>query len=415
MASTKKATTTAGLRGAFWNVDTIPSDTVFTPVNLQTQDGAACIAEHARRGGEKCAVIVMHPREFLPTHYLVPELLQGGVAVLAQAPRLIGNDIRLEHERALFDVAAGVQFLREEGYESIVLLGNSGGAGLFSLYVEQSNIDPLDRIKKTPGGKPVPLSEATLPIVDGVIFLSPHPGQGALLMNCIDPSVTDEQDALSMDPALFPFNPKNGFNRPPESSNYSEEFVSRYRNAQRDRVQRIDDWARTAIAERLEAKERLRSVREPTDIILSSHTPILTIWRTDADLRCFDLSLDPSSRNYGSLWGANPFVSNFGSIGFARNCTPDSWLSTWSGLSSNASLEKSAPSITQPTLMIVYDGDNCVFPSDSKAIFSTIGAEDKEFHRAPGDHHGRPVNTDDADGRALAAEHIRTWLNERFA
>lgn len=51
-----------------------------------------------------------------------------------------------------------------------------------------------------------------------------------------------------------------------------------------------------------------------------AHTPIMTIRRTNADLRCFDLSLDPSDRKYGSLWGSDPYTSNYGSAGFARSC-----------------------------------------------------------------------------------------------
>ncbi|MCG8441589.1 MAG: hypothetical protein MI723_07270 [Caulobacterales bacterium] len=414
MANTESAGTTAGLRGASWDPARIPSGTNFLPVSLQTSDGSACAGVLARRGGERCAVLVMHPREFLPTHYLAPELLRGDVAVLAQAPRLIGNDLRLEHERALLDVAAGVKYLRDEGYERVVLLGNSGGAGLFSFYMQQANGPGEARIARTPGGKPVPLPEADLPAADGIIFLSPHPGQGALLMNCIDPSVTDENDALSMDPELFPFGPQNGFRKPPESSRYEPDFVAKYRIAQRQRVERIDEWARNAIAKRLSAKKRLQEARAPRDIIVSHHTPIITVWRTDADLRCFDLSLDPSARRYGSLWGANPFVSNFGSIGFARTCTADSWLSTWSGISSNTSLAKTAPAITQPALMIVFDGDNCVFPSDSDAIFSTIGSQDKTRKQASGDHHGRPIDPDAPDGRAMVGGYMRDWLSERF-
>ena len=415
MSNAKSAATTAGLRGASWDPAELPAGTQFTPLNLPTPDGAACAGILAQRGGEERAVIVMHPREFLPTHYLVPGLLNNGCAVLTQAPRLIGNDIRLEHERALLDVAAGVNFLKDAGYEHIILLGNSGGAGLFSFYAQQSNRPAGQRITRTPGGKPVPLAEVELPQVDGLVFLSPHPGQGALLMNCIDPSVTDETDAMSVDPELYPFSPKNGFRKPPESSSYAPDFVQKYRAAQRARVARIDDWARTAIAERLAAKTRLKHERSATDIVASNHTPILTVWRTDADLRCFDQSLDPSARKYGSLWGPNPFVSNYGSIGFGRNCTADSWLSTWSGISSNASLTKTGGDITQPVLMVVYDGDNCVFPSDSDAIFSSIGAADKVLKSAPGDHHGRPTSAEAENGRALASGLIGQWIEERFS
>lgn len=404
----------AGLRGAFWDASTLPPNTNFKPETIVAQDSGVTVGVTAQRGGERCAVLAMHPREFLPTHYLVPALLKGGAAVMMQAPRSIGNDIRLEHETALLDVAAGIQRLRQSGYEHIVLLGNSGGAGLYSFYCQQANTDPANRIAKTPAGKPVLLPEAILPQPDGVIFLAPHPGQGTLLLNALDPSVTDEDDALSMDPALFPFNPANGFQKPPRSSNYSTDFIQQYRAAQTRRAERIDQWAKEAISEKMEAKQRLKKAPNPTDMLVATHTPIKTLWRTDADLRCYDLSLDPSPRRYGSLWGFNPFASNLGSVGFARSVTPDSWLSTWSGLSSNALMSKTAKDITQPTLVFSYDGDNSVFPSDLETIFSNIGADDKVRAHAAGDHHGRPILPGEEPGQAQCAETLCAWLQDRF-
>ncbi|MEM8985535.1 MAG: alpha/beta hydrolase [Pseudomonadota bacterium] len=414
MAADKSAKTAAGLRGAFWDPARIPSGVRFHPANIVAEDGGAAFGMLAKCGGEKCVVMAMHPREFLATHYLGPEILRGGAAFWTQAPRSVGNDIRLEHETALLDVAAGIGYLRDQGYERIVLLGNSGGAGLFSFYCQQANLPSSARIVKTPAGKPTHLSGAALPKADGLVFVSPHPGQGALLMNCIDPSVTDENDPLSIDPSLFPFSPENGFKAPPSSSAYAPEFVARYRAAQRDRVARLDEWARARVADRIGAKRRLKEAFDPADMILSAHTPVLTIWRTDADLRCFDLSLDPSDRRYGSLWGANPFVSNFGSIGFARTCTADSWLSTWSGLSSNALLEKTAPGVVEPTFMFVFTGDNSVFPEDADNIFDWVGAADKTRASAPGDHHGRALTPDGPSGQMIAGEAIRAWLEDRF-
>ena len=410
----QKSTTTAGLRGAHWSEDQLPSDMSARTMSLVAADGGTSYGVLYQRGGEKCVVMVMHPREFLPTHYLVPEILSGGAAVWVQAPRSVGNDIRLEHETSLLDVAAGAQLLRDEGYSDIVALGNSGGAGLYSFYVQQSNTDPTQRIAKTPGGKPTRLMEIELPAIDGVIFVSPHPGQGKLLQSCIDPSVTDEKDPLSIDESLFPFSPKNGFVKPPQSSTYSPDFVERYRQAQKARVERIDAWARQAITVRMEAKKRLKSAFDANDILVSSHTPIVTVWRTDADLRCFDLSLEPSDRKYGSLWGGNPFISNLGSVGFARVCTADSWLSTWSGLSSNAALSKTAPAITQPSLMIQYTGDNSIFSGDADEIFQSIGAAKKERVKISGNHHGQAVLEGAPHGRIEAGATIRRWLAEHF-
>lgn len=59
-------------------------------------------------------------------HYLIPDIVGAGYAAWSQGARSVGNDLRLEHETALHDVAAGLAFLRGQGFDHIVLLGNSG-------------------------------------------------------------------------------------------------------------------------------------------------------------------------------------------------------------------------------------------------------------------------------------------------
>ena len=146
----------------------------------------------------------------------------------------------------------------------------------------------------------------------------------------------------------------------------------------------------------------------------AAHTPIMTVWRTDADLRCFDLSLDPSDRKYGSLWGCDPYASNYGAVGFARVCTPESWLSTWSGLSLNALLSKTASSIVQPTLLIEYTGDQCCFPSVIEEIAAALSTTDLQRERVRGDHHGRALACGEEAGRYVAGRMIADWLHSRF-
>src|SRR5262249_23518869 len=289
------------------------------------------------RGKPDTVVCVMHPREFMACHYLIPDIVESGCAAWSQGSRSVGNDLRLEHELALFDVAAGLNFLRSHGFRRIVLVGNSGGASLYAIYVQQSALDGSRRLARTPGGRPVDLANLAMPQVDGFVFVAPHPGQGMLLMEGIDPSVTDERDPLSIDSSLDALDPKNGFAEPAASSKYGPEFLQPYRPAQRSRVARLDANAKELIAARLEARKKIKDGGGSEQLRrLASHTPIMTVWRTDADPRCFDLSIDPSDRAYGTLWGRDPRASNYGAVGFARNCTPEAWLSTWSGLSSNA-------------------------------------------------------------------------------
>lgn len=413
--TTNSRTATAGLRGAHWDPARLPVGVSLSNHCLSTVDGAVAPGFLFSRGGERLVVCLMHPREILVSHYLVPEILMAGAAVWVQSPRSPGNDIRLEHEIALLDVAAGISHLRGTGFEKIVLLGNSGGAGLYALYNQQACAAPSERLATTPAGRPTRLEAADLPIPDGIILVSPHPGQGRLLMNCIDPSVTDEADPRSVDPTLDPFSHENGYRDEEPGARYSSGFVTRYRAAQERRVARIDEVARAMIEQRNAARRKLRSgASDRATRIDAAHSPIITIWRTDADLRCFDLSLDPSDRGFGSLWGANPFVSNWGSIGFARICTAESWLSTWSGLTSRAAVELFAPAIGQPSLLVQYTGDNCVFPSDTARIFAAIGSADKQLESIAGDHHGRPSSADGVNGQIMAGATIRTWLGEKF-
>jgi hypothetical protein len=381
---------------------------------MTTEDGQLALGFLFARGGEKRAVLAMHPRELLLTHYLVPDVLNAGWAFWAQQSRSIGNDLRLEHEIALHDVAAGVRKLRAMGFEQIVLLGNSGGAGLLSFYNQQSLLAPNRRIARTPGGRPTKLPEAQLPAVDGIVLVSPHPGQGVLLMNALDPSVTDENDAMSSDPALDPFSDANGFRRPPESASYSAEFIERYRAGQRARCERIDAKARQMIAGKREALARNQERPSRDDKQIAGHAPIFQVWRTDADLRCWDTSLDPSDRLVGSLWGADPEVSNLGSVGFGRVVTPESWLSTWSGLSSNAAMSKTAIAIEQPMMLIEYTGDNCVFPSDVRAIYDSVPSSNKQSRRVRGNHHGLPLAPGEPNGQEQAGRYIGEWLKATF-
>lgn len=410
MAGFDKSQATAGLRGAYWDPARIDDDVRIGVHPLRTDDGQIVSGYHLARGGESSIAVLAHPREHVVASYLAAELLDQGIAVFVQAPRSIGNDIRLEHEIALHDLAAAMRFVHGLGYRQHVAVGNSGGGPLWAFYNQQALLDGSKRLTHTPGGRPTKLDTATLIAPDALVFVSSHLGQGKLLMNCIDGSLTDERDAFSVDASLDPFDRANGFS--PQGAAYTAEFLERYRRAQHDRVARIDAVAREQVAERAAARARAKDGGSRFDRMREAHTPVLPIWRTDADPRCWDLTIDPSDRKLGSLWGANPAASNFGSVGFARLCTAESWLSTWSGLTSRASMEACAPAIEQPALMIEYSGDASTFPQDNDQLFGWIGTSAKQRARFKGDHHGRPVHDGDPDSRPAVGALIAEWLND---
>lgn len=400
--------------GIDWYPQPLPAGTESVNVPMRTADGAAVNGTLYSRGTPKTVCCVMHPREYLGCHYLVPSLIDAGVAIWVQGVRSVGNDLRLEHEQGLLDVAVGLEWLRDRGFENIVLIGNSGGSGLYSYYLQQCSLAPERRVLRSPTGKATGLDAAVLPAVDALVYLAPHPGQGRLLMNCIDPSVIDEMDPLSVDSELDPIDVRNGYAEG-GLSRYTVEFTARYRAAQQARIQRLDDRARELLAIRQDARKHLKESNEADRSlrIRAAHTPIMTVWRTDADLRCLDLSLDPSDRPPGSVWGTDMFASNYGAVGFARLCTPESWLSTWSGISSNAALEKTAPAITVPVLLVEYTGDQTTFPSVIRDIYGWLGSCDKQHVRVRGDHHGRPLAATEEPGRLAAAREIATWLRDK--
>lgn len=405
---------TAGLRGAYWDPARIGDDVRLSVHPLRTDDGQVVAGYHLWRGGEERIALLAHPREHVVATYLAAELLDQGMAVFVQAPRSVGNDVRLEHEIALHDLAAAMRFVHTLGYRRHIAVGNSGGGPLWAFYNQQALLAPADRLERTPGGRPTRLGDATMIAPDALVFVSAHLGQGKLLMGCIDGSVTDEGDAFSVDPALDPFDRANGF--APGGASYAPAFLARYRQAQHDRVARIDAIARAQVAERQAARARAKGDGATrADRIRAAHTPAWPVWRTDADPRCWDISIDPSDRKVGSLWGANPAASNYGSVGFGRLCTAESWLSTWSGLSSRASMEACAPAIEQPVLMIEYSGDASTFPADNDRLFGWIGTRDKHRASFRGDHHGRPVHSGDLDIRGAVGALIGEWTGDTIS
>src|SRR3954469_2865170 len=392
----------------------LPASTVTTAHELKTADGATATGLLRVVPGAQTVVCLMHPRQDVSHHVLVPELLARGYAVWTQGSRSVNNDVALVHEQAILDAAAGQVFLRERGYEHVVTLGHSGGGTLFAFYHQQAGLTPRDRIATTPAGRPVALADAELPLPDGAVFMAPHPGQGAILARLIDPSVTDEQDPLAVDPALDPYDPANGFAPPGESSSYPPEFVDRYRAAQRDRVARIDAQARESSAEAAAARRRFKASADPRDQRAALAPRLLTVYRTDADLRSVDLSMDANERPYGSLFGRRPDLTNYGLVGFGRLSTPDAWLSTWSGNTTNADFLRCAPGVSVPTLLVELTGDQACFPSDIRSMAAAFGADDLSTCRVRGTHFGGSIGPGEPTGASLAAAEIGAWLEKRF-
>jgi hypothetical protein len=392
----------------------VPADVSVTVRELSTVDGATVTGVLRSPAGAQTVVVIMHPRQDVTHHALVPYLLADGFAVWTQGSRSPNNDLNLVHEQAIIDLAAGQVYLRDAGFDAVVVLGHSGGGTLAAFYCDQAGRLPGERLTTAPSGRPVSLAEAVMPHPDGVIFLAPHPGQGALLQRVIDPSVVDELDPLSVDPRLDPFDPRNGFATPGTSSTYASDFIATYREAQAARIRRIDQLAISHVQEAQAANRAFKQGGDPLDRRRALAPRLVVVHRTDADLRNVDLSLDRNQRPYGSLFGRRPDLTNYGLVGFGRISTPEAWLSTWSVTTTNADFLRCAPGVTVPSLLVEFTGDQASFPADIAAMRAALGAADLTVEAVEGTHFGGPLRSNGRTGAELAAARMRRWLDQRF-
>jgi len=316
----------------------------------------------AEPAGAKSAGVLMHPASNLMNHYLIDSLADRGMAVLALNSRYCGGDQTLLMEHVIQDLGAGVRYLRERGYQRVVLLGNSGGASLTSFYQAQAERITIDR---TPAGDPIQLLAEDLPPADGIVLMAGHPGRSRLMATYIDAGVIDERNPDATDPALDVFDPAHG---PP----FSAAFVATIREAQLRRSNAITDWA----------LRRLRSLRaQPGGV----RDEAFVVHRTYADPRFVDATLDANDRAPGGNRGDTPQQANRSANNLGRFTTLTSWLSQWSILSRADGPENLALT-SVPVLQLEYTADAGVFPSDV-AAWTKAGGGRVENHRIVGAAH----------------------------
>src|SRR5262245_157066 len=239
----------------------------------------------------KTVVVTMHPNDDRQRHYMLRPAAERGYAGFGMKSRWWGE--HGIHEELLLDIAAAVRYLKKErGFERVIFTGQSGGGSLFAFYQSQAEMAPANRYKETPAGDPPDLRKHEMIPGDGIVILNANEGEGLHLTHHLDPSILDENDPFSVDPALDMFNPANGFKMPPESSRYSPEFTKKFRAAQWARAERLTEKARGYIRERnlyrsllkqpgfekLPIEQRLEIERR------AEHLPVMVIYRSEADL-----------------------------------------------------------------------------------------------------------------------------------
>jgi 3-(3-hydroxy-phenyl)propionate hydroxylase len=194
----------------------------------------------------RTGAIVMHPTSNFMGHYLIGPLADRGITCLGLNSRYAGNDTVLLMERVLQDLGAGVKFMRDElGCERVVLVGNSGGAALAAYYQAEAEHFSAETMVD---GDPTHIVAADLPPVDGLALCAAHEGRSHLLLRWIDPSLVDEHDGMSVDPALDMYDPAHWADGAAAPPRFDAAFLARFMAAQRARRDRIEARVRERLA-----------------------------------------------------------------------------------------------------------------------------------------------------------------------
>jgi pimeloyl-ACP methyl ester carboxylesterase len=332
----------------------------------------------------KVAVIATHYQIDFSEHYLADYLATRGIGFLGWNTRFRGFESSFLLDHALVDIGVGVRWLRDvQNLQTVVLLGNSGGGSLMAAYQAQAC---NHHVAPVPGLRPAAGLGDLLP-ADGYIASAAHLGRPDVLTAWLDASVVDENDPVATDPALDPFDDRNG---PP----YSPEFVTRYRAAQIARNEAITDWVEAELL-------RVRAAG-------FTDRPFAVL-RTWADLRMMDPTLEPTRRPPNMCYLGAPAKANRSAHGIAAACTLRSWLGMWSLRHAQTRAEPHLSRIQCPALVINAEQDTGVFPSDAQRIVDALASTDKTHRSIDTDHY---FTTPGA--RSEQADMIARWIAKRW-
>lgn len=336
------------------------------------------------------AFIVLHPAVNFWNHYLVEPLNARRHAILALNSRAVNNDSTLLMERVIQDVGAGVRFLREQGYERVVLIANSAGGPVMSLY--QAQAEHLT-ITSTPDGEPFDIVPDDLPRADAIALVGAHLGRAQKFRVTLDPSILAETDPFGTDPALDMFNPENG---PP----YKPEWVARYREAQKERHERLTEWA---LARLRELRDRRRN--------MPAWDMGFVVYRTYANPATLDGTIDPNDRPAtGTIYG-NAQAVNYAAAMYGRFTTLTSYLSQWSALSV-ADGPTQIAATTVPVINVRFSADEGTFPTET-AIYSRACGTRCEDYTLKGARHFPFKQKNGAELVAELADRLVDWTKRR--
>jgi hypothetical protein len=378
-------------------------------------------------------------------HIACRELSSRGFLALCFNTRFQNNETQVRWEETPLDVKAAVDYVRRQpGITKVILFGHSGGGPLVSFYQAVAENGPAYCQKRE---RLVKCGDELrgLPAADAIVFADAHAGNPVQSLRSLNPSVTIDGGKRHVDPALDPFDEKNGFN-PKGPSHYSKAFQDRYFAAQAARMNELIDRA-------LATQERIDKGDYPypdDDILLipSGGNPGAGAGG-DAKLA----TLDPSIADLQSTARPEKLLRNDGTVvtqvvrsvavaepGMARTnrafdtgtkiFTLKSFLSANAtratnangGIdycSSNNSTTCAVQSISVPIMIAAMGGYQ--FIRDDEIIFDKSASRDKDYFVLEGAVHGFTPCTacETTPGQYSNSvknlfDYIRDWTNKRF-
>ncbi|MEO7007844.1 MAG: alpha/beta fold hydrolase [Caldimonas sp.] len=341
----------------------VPMQALSSGPGLNIQSGVArragvlwCTRHRAASGTSDTVFVFVHPSSNFMGHYALATMAEMGVDAVGMSTRYLSNESTLLLEDCVVDIGSVIAHLRNDGYRRIVLVGNSGGGALAALYQNQAE---APTIRSAPCGGGPDLTQARLPPADALVMLMAHPGRNTVFTDKLDPAVRNEFDPFDRDPELDMFEAANG---PP----YAQEFLTRYRAAQRARNERITSWA----------IERLAFLRTRTGGKV--HDLPFVVHGTMADPRNLDLSLDPSDRKATTQWG-EPYVANLIPASIGHYTSLRSWLSQWSTRCSNGYGPDRLRTVKAPVHVIYGSADPGCYPIYAQALYDAVQHAEKRL------------------------------------
>lgn len=328
------------------------------------------------------------------------ELAKRGFMVLGMNPRSDNNEADVNFETVALDIKQGVEFLRSQpGIKKVILIGHSGGGPATTFY--QATAEKGVAYCQGPNKlTQCPDSLAGLPAADGMLLLDAHPGISVNTMRSLNPAVLDEDDPSKIDPALDPFDPKNGFN-PNGQSVYAPEFMDRYFKAQAARMNRLVDKAhalRAAVKagkgkttddapfdfyrDRARLMDFSMSVHpgtlKPQKLLKNDGSIVTEIVRSVRAPVTQSAKLDKTLSNGAKLLTLTSFLSA-NAIRAKDSINDIDWCS------SNSSTVCGLPQITAPILIMAMGGH--YFIRDNEIHYEVAASKDKDFIVVEGSIH----------------------------